>query len=94
MLAIDAGKAGTNGPCPSCGVRITAPAAAPVRPAAPPTDTRRTVIARSRKGRVLADTGIDHAHLQNRESLQSLKVLALFFLTFCAGLAIVWLMSR
>lgn len=98
LLTIKAGKAGTSGPCPMCGARITAPAAAgrPVRvPATAGQPVRRHKrTARTHKGAVLADTGIDHAHIQNRESLQSLKVLAFFLLTFCICLAVIWLLSR
>ena len=94
LLTIDAAKAGVTGPCPKCGVRITAPRVAP-QAASPPSSSRPVrKIARTHKGRVLADTGIDHAHIQNRESLQSLKVLLFFLLAFGACFAVVWMLSR
>jgi len=65
------------------------PAPATSRPA----DQKLKKSARIHKRTILADTGLDHAHIQNRESLQSLKVLGLFLLTIGVCFLIVWLMS-
>jgi predicted RNA-binding Zn-ribbon protein involved in translation (DUF1610 family) len=94
LLTIDAAMAGVTGPCPQCGARITAPRAPDRRgtPSQPARPLRK--VARTHKGRVLADTGIDQAHIHNRESLQSLKVLLLFLLAFGLCFAVIWLLSR
>lgn len=98
-LRVAAQMAGVAGPCPGCGTLISAPAAKPAAPVKPapqvaPTAPKRTPQARTHRGRIRGDTILDHAHLENRESIQSLKVLALFFLTFCICLAVIWLLTR
>ncbi len=94
LLTIDAAQAGVTGPCPQCGARITAPGAPYRRSTASQPARPLRKVARTHKGRILADTGIDQAHIHNRESLQSLKVLLLFLLTFGICFAVVWLLSR
>jgi len=88
LLSVAPSHAGTSGPCPACGTWIHSPAHTDSRqPAAQnqPAPIRK-------KGRIPADSFIDHAHLQNRESMQSLKILALFVLAICACLAAIWFM--
>ncbi|HSP44309.1 MAG TPA: hypothetical protein VLO11_15650 [Luteolibacter sp.] len=94
LLTVDSTRAGTTGPCPQCGARITAPGAPHRRGTASQPASPLRKVARTHKGRVLADTGIDQAHIHNRESLQSLKVLLLFLLAFGLCFAVIWLFSR
>jgi hypothetical protein len=42
------------------------------------------------RGRIPADSIIDHTHLEQRESAKSLKVIALFILVICACIAATW----
>jgi hypothetical protein len=91
-----------TGPCPHCGAIISPPPTPPgasirqdnTSRQAGPAHRKQIAQARTHKGRIRGDSILDHAHIENRESLQSLKVLALFFLTFCACIAIIWLLSR
>jgi hypothetical protein len=84
-LSIGSHQAGTSGPCPVCGGHVVspdAPAQSP-RPSGKRDSTRR-------RGRIRADAVIDHAHLENRESIRSLKVIAFFILALCACVAVAW----
>jgi hypothetical protein len=45
------------------------------------------------KGRIPADVAIDHTHLEKRESLKTLQVLALFALAICCCLAAAWFLT-
>ena len=83
--------AGVSGPCPSCGSIIKAPSeglannAESNSPLPPQRNTART---KSRsKGRIPVDSIIDHAHLEHRESMKSILVIALFVLAICGCIA-------
>lgn len=82
-LSAPPSQAAVSGPCPSCGALITSPG----NQGPPPVSKRR-------KGRISADAGIDHADLENRESLQSLKILALFALATACCIAAAWFLKR
>jgi predicted RNA-binding Zn-ribbon protein involved in translation (DUF1610 family) len=82
-LSAPPSQAAVSGPCPSCGAWITAPA----NQGTPPFSKRR-------KGRIPADAAIDHADLDKRESLQTLKILALFALATACCLAAAWFLKR
>ena len=81
-LSAPPSQAAVSGPCPSCGALITAPE----NP-----DRRR--VSKHRKGCIPADAAIDHADLEKRESLQTLKVLALFALATACCLAAAWFLK-
>jgi hypothetical protein len=103
ILRISAAQAGIRGPCPVCGAQILSPT--PETPAnAKPRRSSQTAAAFPSqrptkdvpiraKARIAPDSIVDQAHLQNRESAQTLKVLALFILTVCACLAAAWLLK-
>jgi hypothetical protein len=91
-LVVPAALAGTSGPCPRCGVTITPPVFA--RSPGLPSQVSKTSSRRPARGRIRGDDGIDYAEQERRELLRTLRILGLFFLTFCACLAIVWLVSR
>lgn len=81
-LFAPAGQGSLRGPCPVCAAWITSPEP---RLAAPhPVRT---------KGRVRADAAIDHRDLEKRESLQTLKILALSTLTAGCCLAAAWFLN-
>lgn len=82
-LSAPPSQAVLSGPCPACGVWITAPESR-VKSLAP---TRK-------KGRIPADAAIDHADLEKRESLQTLKILALFALATACCLAAAWFLNQ
>jgi predicted RNA-binding Zn-ribbon protein involved in translation (DUF1610 family) len=71
-LSAPPSQAAVSGPCPSCGAWISAPG--------------KQTPARKR-GRIPPDAAIDHADLDKRESLQTLKILALFLLATACCLA-------
>jgi predicted RNA-binding Zn-ribbon protein involved in translation (DUF1610 family) len=76
-------QAAVSNPCPACGAWITGSgnhAPSPVR-------TRR-------KGRIPADAALDHADLENRESMRALKILTLFVLATACCLAAAWFLKR
>lgn len=82
-LSAPLSQAAVSGPCPACGAWITAPE----NQGPPPVSTRK-------KGRIPADSAIDHADLEKRESLQTLKILALFTLATACCLAAAWFLKR
>jgi hypothetical protein len=94
--------AGTSGPCPSCSTWITSPAPAQTTgeqtrsQEAPPSILKSSAHSSSgrRKGRIPADSIIDHAHLDQRESARTLMVLAMFVLAICVCLAVTWFMKE
>lgn len=84
-LSIGSAQAGTSGPCPACGCHVVSPGA-PVpsaRTAGKPAATRK-------RTRIQPDAVVDHVHLEHRESMRSLKVIALFILTVCICVAVAW----
>jgi hypothetical protein len=90
--------AGATGPCPSCGAWISSPATAatessgiPSQRTTPPREVREIREVR-RKGRIPADSIVDQSHLAQRETAQTIKVIALFIAAFCACLAVLWFM--
>ena len=92
-LSVPASMAGTSGPCPSCGAWISSPGTEPLETGFIPAKRQSQPAERRRKGRIAADSIVDHAHLAQRESAQTLKVLALFVIAICACLAVVWFMK-
>lgn len=76
-------QAAASGPCPVCGVWIADPGSG-----GPPTVSAR------KKGRIPADAAIDHSHLEKRESLQTLKIIALFALAIACCLATAWFLNQ
>lgn len=86
---------GISGPCPVCGRHIASPVVATpasASAAAAPDPARSQP--RRQPPRIAADSMLDHVHLENRESIRTIKVLALFILTFCACLVAAWLLKR
>lgn len=53
----------------------------------------RTAPSERRKGRISADSMVDHEHLSRRETMKTLGILTLFILAFCACLAVAWFMK-
>jgi hypothetical protein len=104
LLTVAAEMAGISGPCPACGGLITAPSRIP--PARTPVLEIRNLngLAAPRFGkssmseiashrpqkRVSADAAIDQVHLEQREISKSLRIIMLFILVFCVGLAVLW----
>jgi hypothetical protein len=93
-LSVPAAMSGTSGPCPSCGAWISSPAPANTVPSGLPSRSSRPPATREtrRKGRIPADSIVDQSHLAQRETAQTIKVLALFVIAFCACLAVLWFM--
>lgn len=83
LLHAPPSQAAVSGPCPLCGTMITAPESR--RPERVPV---------RKKGRIPADSAIDHADLEKRESLQTLKILALFALAIACCLAAAWFLKQ
>ena len=99
-LSIRPELAGTSGPCPSCSTWITSPEAIPTQNEPPTGEAAHPMKKKAmhpssgrRRGRIPADSIIDHAHLDQRESARTLMVLAMFILAICACLAITWFMK-
>ena len=82
-LSVPASQAAVSGPCPTCGALITAPE-----------NKDRPRAERRRKGRIAADSAIDHADLEKRESLQTLKILGLFALAIGCCVAAAWFLKK
>lgn len=82
-LSVPPSQAAVSGPCPACGAWITAPENQGLAP-----------VPARKKGRIPADSAIDHADLEKRESLQTLKILALFALATACCLAAAWFLKR
>lgn len=85
-LAIDAGLAGTSGPCPVCGTVISSPGIRRRR-------SMSDVPARS-KARIAPDAIVDQTHQLNRESVKSIKVVVLFILTLSVCVAVAWILKQ
>lgn len=90
--------AGTQGPCPTCGTWLLAPALMqppmPPHVAAPAFQPEPALTQQRRKrGHLLADTTVDYEHIGRLETLHTLKIigLALLVLSFC--LAVAWFMK-
>jgi predicted ATP-dependent serine protease len=83
LLTAPPSQAAVSGPCPACGAWITAPENHDPAP-----------VSARKKGRITADSAIDHAHLEKRESLQTLKILALFALATACCLAAAWFLNQ
>lgn len=90
-----------SGPCPTCGSWITSPnivgnALRPNDPdkigKKPSPRTKSTASVRS-KGRISVDSMVDYAHLENRESTKTLKVIAWFILVICSCMVATWFLS-
>lgn len=83
--------AGVSGPCPSCGSIIKAPSEGGTQDAGssiPLPQQRNATRTKSRsKGRIPVDSIIDHTHLEHRESMKSILVIALFVLAICGCIA-------
>lgn len=83
--------AGVSGPCPNCGSIIKAPSegiANNAGPKAPRPQQGNPARTKSRsKGRIPVDSIIDHTHLEHRESMKSILVIALFILAICGCIA-------
>lgn len=89
--------AGVSGPCPNCGRIIAAPSqgvannagsssSLPHQKASPRPKSRS-------KGRIPVDSIIDHSHLEHRESMKSILVIALFILAICGCIAVTMLLK-
>jgi predicted RNA-binding Zn-ribbon protein involved in translation (DUF1610 family) len=83
LLTAPPSQAAISGPCPLCGATITSPG-----------NQGRAPVSSRRKGRIPADAAIDHADLEKRESLQTLKILALFALATACCLAAAWFLKN
>ncbi|MEO7099874.1 MAG: hypothetical protein ABI162_10970 [Luteolibacter sp.] len=46
-----------------------------------------------RRGRVSADSNVDHDHLDRRETVKTLVIIMMFILAFAACLAVAWFMK-
>jgi endogenous inhibitor of DNA gyrase (YacG/DUF329 family) len=88
-LALDRHLAGVTGPCPACGTSVTAPQL----PTVPPARNPQQHNSRRSRGRIIADSAIDHGHLERRESFRTLRIFLLAVLTFCACLLVTWFMK-
>jgi hypothetical protein len=94
-LSIHRSQGAVSGPCPACGNIIQAPQTAPRTadlPSASIPSTRSLAQgseARTErsKRRIPVDSIIDHGHLEHRESMKSILVIALFVLAICACIA-------
>jgi hypothetical protein len=73
---------GVSGPCPACGVQISAPSPAPPQ-----------VTSRRQKGRIAGDSIIDHQYLDRKEAGKTLWILMLFILAIGACLAVSWFLK-
>ncbi len=109
-LTADLLLADTTGPCPQCGQPVTAPqprwpagfqapSAAPSVslgiPLSSPTGTERPPASqRVRRGRIHADSALDHNLMDQREAARNLWVITFFILTFCAVIAVTWFMRK
>ncbi len=88
--------AGVTGPCPACGSSITAPPSKTTLPASGDGRAASTTPQASSgrvKRRISADSGVDHRHLERRETAKTLLIFLLFILAFCACLLVTWFMK-
>jgi hypothetical protein len=102
-------QAGISGPCPNCGALVSAPAftehASPSPLLNPPPATCSSdsftrsgagssqLSSASRKGRIRADSGLDHRHLEIRETAKTLWVITLFVLAIITCLSVTWFLK-
>jgi hypothetical protein len=96
-LSVPLERAGSSGPCPACGAWLTSPAGHVVVMPGDSQKSRRAPAtgnqARTRthrKGRIRADSMIDHTQIDQRETVKSLVMLACFVMAICACLAVTW----
>lgn len=107
-LAVSHQQAGVSGPCPTCGASIKAPVlsseslpssaqASQVtidpKPHQQPAIRPRRGSSIGRKGRISADSGLDHRHLELRETTKTLWIIVLFVLAGIACLLITWFLT-
>lgn len=103
-LSVERSLAGVSGPCPTCGSLVVAPREVGRPVAILPMESAKAVIApaairsqpnasRRRKGRIGADSMVDHAHLDRREAARTLLVITLFVLVFCVLVVVTWFLS-
>jgi predicted RNA-binding Zn-ribbon protein involved in translation (DUF1610 family) len=102
-------QAGVSGPCPTCGAWVKAPdlsseslpSSAQTSPLTmdpnphhqqPATRPRRDS-STARKGRISADLGLDHQHLELRETTKTLWMIVLFVLAVIVYLLINWFLT-
>ena len=58
------------------------------------TGSRAVAATRKRRvGRIRADSGLDHAQIERRETAKSLVVIACFVLAACACIAVTWYLT-
>lgn len=90
-LSADPNLAGVRGPCPGCGHDIQAPRlppeAAPSTSHSIPPAMGESPQSGRVKRRIPVDSIIDHRHLEQRESMKSILVIALFVLVICGCVA-------
>jgi hypothetical protein len=102
MLVVRGENQTVSGPCPACGAWITGPSvddASPIRTADPekavksPAPRIKSSVSGRSKGRISVDSMVDYAHLENRESTKTLKVIAWFVLVICSCMVATWFLS-
>jgi predicted RNA-binding Zn-ribbon protein involved in translation (DUF1610 family) len=74
-----------SGPCPACGAWIKDTAAR---------HRADTPYASRKKFHIPADSHLDHQRLENRETMRSLKIVALLLAAFFGCLAAIWFLSH
>ena len=82
-LTLAASSPSASGPCPACGAWITAPATTASKPAAS-----------RKKFHIPADSHLDHQRLEIRETIRSLRIIALLAAAFFGCLAAIWFLSH
>ena len=96
-LSVKRGLAGISGPCPSCGGVISAPGLLETEasiPAIRPLEMQaKREVSRRSKGRIFADSNVDHQHQERREATKTLFILTLFVLVICLCLAVSWFLN-
>jgi hypothetical protein len=100
ILSIPAAQAHASGPCPTCKTWLTGPAKPKTLPGPPlaiapkPTPSHPSSPQKRRgKGHLMADSMIDHQHLEQRETLRTIKVIAFIALALSFCLAVAWFMK-
>jgi endogenous inhibitor of DNA gyrase (YacG/DUF329 family) len=88
-LSLERHLAGITGPCPACGNAVTSPQL----PAVPPARNTRLSDSKRPRGRIIADSAIDHGHVERRETFRTLRIFVLAVLTFSACLLVTWFMK-
>lgn len=100
-MSVPVEQAGSSGPCPGCGVWLTSPGGPTVvtpgdpgkSRSAPAAGRRPARTGTRRKGRIRADSMIDHAHIERSETAKSVVMLACFVLAVCACIAVTWFLK-